>query len=57
MTDVSVMHKLVEREVLEFLRPGGTKKWVILRDLRQGFLEFFVIQKTEMPLFNVVKGL
>ena len=49
------MHRLVEREVLEFIIPGGTKKWIILRELCQEFLEFFVVHKTEMPRFNVVK--
>ena len=40
---------------LEFIRPGGTKRWIILCDLRQDFLEFVVMYKTEIPRVNGMK--
>ena len=49
------MSSVVEREVIEFIIPCGTKKWIILGELHQEFLEFFVMKKTEMPLVNVLK--
>ena len=53
--DVLVMHRVVRKEVLEFIIPSGTKQCIILRDLRQDFLCFFVMYKTEMPRVNAVK--
>ena len=44
--DVFVMCRVVEQEVLEFIIPGGTKKWIVFCMLRQEFLEFFVMHKT-----------
>ena len=49
------MHRLVERELLEFIIPGGTKKWIILLESCQDFLDFVVMYKTEMPDFNGMK--
>ena len=45
-------------------RAGGTSfyntrwknKWILLHELRQAFLEVFVIYETEMPRVNVVKS-
>ena len=51
------MHRVVERGVLEFIIPGLTKKWIILRELYQDFLDFFVLYRTEMPRFNVVNDI
>ena len=41
-----VMHKLVEWEVIEFIRPGVTNNWILMCDLRQDFIEFVVLCKT-----------
>ena len=49
------MCRLVEREVFEFIRPGGTKKWILLHEPRQYFLGFFVMYETEMSCVNGVK--
>ena len=42
-------------EVLDLIIPGGMKKWIILSESRQDFLEFFVMQNTEMPCVNFMK--
>ena len=49
------MRMVSKREVLEFIIPGGMKKLIILRELRQDFIGFLVMHKTEIPLVNVVK--
>ena len=46
ITDVFVMHRVVKREVLEFIRPRGTKNWILLGESCHGFLDFFVMHKT-----------
>ena len=51
------MYRVVEREVLDFIIPGGTKNWIPLNEFRQDFLNFFVVYKTEMPCVNGVKDL
>ena len=38
VTGVFIMHRVVEWEVLEFIIPGGTKKWILLCESRQEFL-------------------
>ena len=40
ITDVFVMRRLVKREILEFIVPGGTNRWVILSWLSQDLLDF-----------------
>ena len=55
VTDVLIMRRLVEREVLEFIISCGTQNWILLGELLQDFLEFFVMHKTKIPLINVVK--
>ena len=40
------MHKVVERDVLELIIPGGIKKWVFLCELRQDFLEVVAVYET-----------
>ena len=54
-TDVFVMRMLVERDVLDFIIYSGTKKWIVLIDSLQYFLEFVVMHETEMPRVNGVK--
>ena len=54
-TDFFVTCRVVEREFIDLIIPGGTKKWIILRESCQEFLYFFVIHKTEIPHVNVVK--
>ena len=49
------MHRVVKWDILEFMRPHGTNKWILLFDLRQDFLDFFVMYKTEMSRVNIVK--
>ena len=49
------MHRVAEREEIDLITPVGTKKWILFRELRQDFLEIFVMQKTEIPRVNVVK--
>ena len=49
------MRRLSEREVLEFIITSGMKKWIILSDLRQYFIEFVVMHGIEMPRGNGVK--
>ena len=34
------MCRVVKGEVIEFRIPGGTKKWMLLRELCQYFIEF-----------------
>ena len=46
ITDVFVFFRVVKQKVLDFILPGGTKKWIILCDLLEDFLEFFVMHKT-----------
>ena len=55
VTDVFAMHRVVRREVLEFIRPGGIKRWIILDESCQEFLEFLVMHKTKIQFVNVVK--
>ena len=55
VTDVFVILMLVKREVFEFIIPRGTKNWILLGELRQDFIEVFMMHKTEMPLVNVEK--
>ena len=50
------MFRVAEREVLDFIIPGGTKKWILLCGSRQDFLVFSVMYKTEIPRVNVVNG-
>ena len=54
-TYLFIIHRVVKRGVLEFIRPCGIKKWILLGESRQEFLGFFALHKTEMPLVNVVK--
>ena len=37
------MNKFVEREVLGFITTDGTKKWCLMCESRQDFVEFFVM--------------
>ena len=55
ITDIFALNRVVRREVLEFIRPGGMNKWIILGESCQDFLEFFVMHKTEMKFVNVMK--
>ena len=55
VTDAFIMCRVVEGEVLEFIIPCGTKSWIILGELCQEFIEFFLMHKTETPLVNVSK--
>ena len=52
---VFVMCKLVEQGVLKFIRPGGTKEWILLCDSLQDFLGFFVMYKTKFPHVDGMK--
>ena len=56
ITDVFIMLRVFKQEVLEFRIPGGMKKWIIFRELRQDFLEVYVMYETEIPGVNVMKG-
>ena len=49
------MRGIFKREVIEFITPCGTKKWIILRELCQYFLEFVIMHETEMTRVNGVK--
>ena len=49
------MHRVVKWDILEFMRPHGTNKWILLFDLRQDFLDFFVMYETDMPRVNGIK--
>ena len=40
------MHRVIERDVLDFIRPGGNKKWILLCESRKDFIEVFVMYKT-----------
>ena len=37
------MHRVIEWDALEFIRPGGMNKWILMCELRQEFLEFVVM--------------
>ena len=39
-TYVFAMHRVVRPDVPEFIRPGETKKWIILDESCQNFLDF-----------------
>ena len=54
VTDVFILHRVVEWEVLEFILPSGIENWILFHELPQDFLELFVMHKTEMPHENVV---
>ena len=56
VTDVFIMLRVVEQEVLEFIIPVGMKKWIILRELIQDFLEVYLIYETEILCVNIMKG-
>ena len=47
------MLRVVEHLILAFIIPGGTKKWILLRELRQEFINFFLIYYTERSRVNV----
>ena len=49
------MHRVVKRGVLEFIRPGGTNKWILLCESRQDFPELVVMYENEMPCVNCVQ--
>ena len=49
------MHRVFEREVIGFIRSRGRKKWILLGDLCQEFIEVFVMHKNGIPLVNVEK--
>ena len=49
------MLRLVEQEVIQFIRTYGTKNWIILGESHQGFTLKIVMHKTEMPPVNVLK--
>ena len=55
VTAIFAMHRVVRQEVLEFIRPRGMKKWIILDESCQEFLEFLVMHKTKIQFVNVVK--
>ena len=55
VTDVLVIRSVFRQEVLEFIIPGGTKKWVLLSESCQDFLELVVMGNTEIPLDNSMK--
>ena len=52
-TYIIVMHRVVEREVLKFIIPHGTKNYIILGKLRQDFLNFLscTIMKFHFSMF------
>ena len=49
------MFRVVEREVLDFIEPGGMKKWILLCESQQDFTECVVMYETEMPRVNGMK--
>ena len=51
------MHKVFEQELLEFIIPGGTKKWILLLESCQDFHKFFVMYDNEIPHVNGMKEL
>ena len=38
VTNVFIIIRLVKSEVLEFIRPGGTNKWIVLGESCQDFI-------------------
>ena len=50
------MCRIVKGEILEFIINSGTKRWILVCELRQDFIEFLVMYKNEIPRVNVVKG-
>ena len=55
VTYLFVMRIVVKWEVLEFIRTGVMKKWILLSESLQYFLELVVMYKTEMPCINGMK--
>ena len=55
VTDDFGMHKVVERDAREFIRPGGTKKCIVKCELRQDFIEVVLIYKNQIPRVNGMK--
>ena len=51
------MHRVVERELLEFIIPGRTNNWILLIESCQDFLDFVVMYEAEMPHANGMKDL
>ena len=54
ITYVFTMHRVVRREVLEFIRPGETKKWIILGESCQDFLNFLRYTRLKCKFVNIV---
>ena len=50
------MHRVVKWYILEFIGPGGTNKCILMFDLLQYFMEFFMMYETEIPRANGIKG-
>ena len=49
------MYRVVEQELLDFIIPGGTKKWILLRESCKYFIDFFVIYEIAIPHVNGMK--
>ena len=56
VTDVCVIHRVVEQELIQFIIPSGTKMWILLHDLCQHLLKLVVMYKTKIPRVDVMKG-
>ena len=40
------MNRVIEQDILEFIRPGGKKNWILLCESRQEFIQVVVIYET-----------
>ena len=49
------MYRVVEQELLYFIIPGGTKKWILLPESCKYFNEFDVMYETEIPHVHGMK--
>ena len=49
------MHTVFERGLIEFVRPGGTKKWIVIRELHQDFVEDVIMHDTLISCVNGMK--
>ena len=56
VTDVFLIGSVIKQEILEFIRPGGMKKWILLCELHQEFLEFVVMYDPGISCVNGMKG-
>ena len=55
VSDTITMHKVVKGDIIEFIRRGGTNKWIMLCESHQDWIEVVVMYETQNPCVNGMK--